>query len=119
MSGVETAVNSANNYVVRSTSDERKKTDIQPETLGLNFIDKIQPKVYRLKSNPAVRQHGWIAQDIEQLGMLPEDDALMYTYDDGFKSSDYNAMEGPIILAIQQLHKKIKELQELIKNDER
>lgn len=47
-----------------STSDERLKQDIQPLTLGLNLIEKLEPKKFAFKDNPGTIEYGLIAQEV-------------------------------------------------------
>jgi hypothetical protein len=54
-----------------TTSDRRDKTNIRPVTLGLDFVNSIEPVAYQFKtsredSTPASRTYlGWIAQDVQ------------------------------------------------------
>jgi hypothetical protein len=53
----------------RSTSDIRLKNKIEVLPLGLNFIEKLNPKKYERKSEPGVIEYGLIAQEVlEALG---------------------------------------------------
>lgn len=53
----------------RSTSDVRLKNKIEVLPLGLNFIEKLNPKKYERKSEPGVIEYGLIAQEVlEALG---------------------------------------------------
>jgi hypothetical protein len=47
-----------------STSDERLKQDIRPLTLGLNLIEKLEPKKFAFKDNPGTIEYGLIAQEV-------------------------------------------------------
>lgn len=48
-------------------SDSREKTDIQNSHVGLNFLEKLTPKTYKLNNSSSGRlHHGFIAQDVEQ-----------------------------------------------------
>lgn len=114
VSGTETAATGANNYRVRSTSDRRKKTDIQPEVFGLDFINKLTPVSYRWKKDLKVKHHGLIAQDVEPFVNNP-DDALAITYEDGVKGVDYISMVGVLIKAVQELTEEVNQLKEKIK----
>jgi hypothetical protein len=46
------------------TSDERLKQDIEPLELGLNLIEKLEPKKFAFKQNPGVIEYGLIAQEV-------------------------------------------------------
>lgn len=61
-----------------NTSDAREKTDIQPEALGLSFINQLQPRQYKYVDSgnraedgtiiPGERiHHGLIAQEVKQV----------------------------------------------------
>jgi hypothetical protein len=47
-----------------STSDERLKQDIRPLTLGLDLIEKLEPKKFAFKDNPGTIEYGLIAQEV-------------------------------------------------------
>jgi hypothetical protein len=47
------------NGAVTITSDATKKLDIQPSSLGLEFINKLQPKSYRMISGSVIYQSDW------------------------------------------------------------
>ncbi len=99
-----------NNVIIEETSDVRLKQDIEPEELGLDFINQLQPKTYRLKSDPSRRYHGFVADDIEQI-IGREDDALFRVHPDGMKGSDYISLIAPLVKSIQQLSSKLDALE--------
>ena len=103
------------------TSDSRWKSDIKKTSLGLNFINKLNPVSYTRKNDDSKKlEYGFIAQEMDatlkQLdaknnGMITKDDAGMY-------SVRYNDLLAPMVKAIQeqqimieQLTKRIAELE--------
>lgn len=99
---------SANIYLV-SVSDRRIKEDIQPEKLGLSFINSLKPTTYRLKRDPVMKHHGFIAQDVENL-IEGDDDSLKQVHSDGTKGIDYMSLISPLVVAIQELSANVNRL---------
>jgi hypothetical protein len=46
-------------------SDERVKQDIEDLSVGLNLIEKLNPKEYSYTSAPGVLEYGLVAQDLD------------------------------------------------------
>lgn len=106
-----------------TTSDANLKTDIQPETLGLDFVNQLQPKTFKFTEGESNRtHHGLIAQDVEQiinsLGISIDDFAILTKTpkvdDNGNVIPDeyvyglrYSELIGILIKAIQELNNKI------------
>ncbi len=106
---------------LNTTSDERSKYEIKNSDLGLEFIKKIEPVSYKLKSRdkkivkdefgndviqniPGVRPHyGFIAQQIKNV--LGDKDFAGYTHDkdSDLKGLRYEEFIAPIVKAIQEL----------------
>jgi hypothetical protein len=121
---------------VTVTSDERTKTDIQPSSLGLNFINDLNPVSYKFKvgSNkveldedgndkiiqiPGERVHfGLIAQQVKTA--LPEDQDfggwVLADKDDPDSSQflRYEEFISPMIKAIQELAQEVNTLKNRI-----
>lgn len=87
-----------------ATSDVREKKNIKKESLGLNFLRKLQPKSYVWKNKGNRRHHGLIAQDVEKLckdAMLvktPTKDGKDFHY-----ALRYSEFIGPIIQAVKEM----------------
>ena len=94
---------------MRSVSDAKLKQDVVPETLGLDFINALLPVQYRMKSDPSVRHHGFVAQDVGPL--IEGVDSLKYQYADGVKGMDYLALIAPLVKAVQELTAKVQALE--------
>jgi hypothetical protein len=90
---------------IENTSDENLKQDIETEKYGLDFINSLKPRSFRMRSNPDLLAHGLIYQEVAEL--LAEDDSLACLNNDGTGSVDYNGIIAPIIKAIQELSKRI------------
>jgi hypothetical protein len=54
----------ASGLLTISASDERLKENIEPLTLGLNIIEKLEPKKFEFKENPGTLEYGLIAQEV-------------------------------------------------------
>jgi phage minor structural protein len=100
-------------YPPETGSDQRLKTDIKDNGLGLDFIKSIETKTFRLKGNgPEPLQFGVVAQqlrdaliqhgaDVTDLSMLSQDDEGMY----GVQKEQLIA---PIIKSVQELDTKLE-----------
>ena len=62
------------NGAVTTTSDATKKFDIQPASLGLDFINRLQPKSYRMISGSVIHQSDWPEYIDEQIPIGQRDD---------------------------------------------
>jgi len=107
VSGVRTRA-STNFVYIESTSDERLKRDIEDEEYGLDFIRRLRPRSFHYKSNPKLRAHGLIYQEVHKI-VGKNGDSLASLNSDGTGAVDYNGMIAPIIKAIQQLADKFDE----------
>lgn len=108
VSGVRTR-GTSNFVYIESISDRRLKQDIEPEKLGLDFINQLLPVQYRMKDRTETKHHGFIAQDVEKL-IDSDDDSLFQTHDDGMHGVDYMSLIAPLVKAIQELSKQVEVL---------
>lgn len=102
---------SSNNVVLDVISDERLKKDILPETLGLEFVNSLNPVTYRMISGTDMLHHGFIAQDVEAI-LGKGDDSLTVENADGIKGLNYTSLIAPMAKAIQELTARIAALEE-------
>lgn len=118
LSGV-TVTASGNTITITSTSDAKRKMAIQDEKLGLDFINKLHPVTYRWrdKSRDKIKYHGFIYQDILGLENFDEDDSLCRVLENGDGSVDYVSLIAPMVNAIKELTRRIKELEYERKNN--
>lgn len=100
------------------TSDRREKTDIQPETLGLDFINRLRPDSFQWKATDAANagvHHGLIAQDVQQaLDGTGFAGLHTPTSDKDRFGLNYDELTGPMVLAIQQLDSRVAVLWQLL-----
>lgn len=108
---------------VIQTSDERAKTDIVDEPLGLDFILRLQPRQFKYKDNGQEPHHGLIAQEVKQLldelgiahagfvAELPADDSEQAsgTLPYGIR---YHEFISHLIKAVQELSAKVEKLEQ-------
>lgn len=112
-----TSVTSIGGQVGWSTfSDARLKTDIRPNTLGLDFILRLNTVDYEYKADGQrnIRYSGLIAQDVEAiLNELntPFSGVVAPKNDHDFYSIRYGDFVIPLIKAVQEQDKKIDALQ--------
>jgi hypothetical protein len=95
---------------IENISDARLKTDIQDESLGLDFINSLRPRSFRMLSSQSVKSHGLIYQEVSEL--LSECDSLAMLNDNEIGGVDYNGIVSPIIKAIQQLSDSVDQLKQ-------
>ncbi|MCP9283672.1 tail fiber domain-containing protein [Bacillus safensis] len=99
---------------VQQRSDMRDKTSIRSTQLGLDFVNKLKPVDYKYISGQSDRyHHGVIAQDIEKLkgyefGGL--DNSAINGGNDVYTVA-YTEFIAPLIKAVQELSKKVEELE--------
>ncbi|MFD1253648.1 DUF2793 domain-containing protein [Devosia equisanguinis] len=108
------------------TSDLRLKTDIVPSTLGLDFVQKLNPVSYRWRegslengeAQPGRRTHyGFIAQDVaETISALDIGDFAGHVLadpDDPLSSQAlrYTQFIAPLVKAVQELAARIEHLE--------
>lgn len=110
VAGTRTRAAGGNLVVIESTSDESLKKEIEPEKLGLGFINKLKPVSYRMKKNPKFKYHGFIAQDLEKIIDKNEGDALLQEHEDGIKGIDYVCLISPLVKAVQELSEEVERL---------
>ena len=93
-----------------AVSDRALKENIQPETLGLSFVNALNPVTFNLKSSEEkLKQHGFIAQDVETL-ISGTNDALKIINKDGIKGVDYISLIDPLVKAVQELSAEVNAL---------
>lgn len=95
----------SNIVYIENISDRRLKEEIKDEELGLDFINSLRPRSFRMKSDPRNKAHGLIYQEVVKL--VGENDNLACLNEDGTGAVDYNGIIAPIIKAIQELSKRI------------
>lgn len=106
-----TRARGTSNFIyIEPTSDESLKQNIEDETLDIDFINRLRPVQYRLKSDPKIKYHGFIAQDLEKIVSLSDGDALFQVHDDGIKGTDYMSLIAPLVKAVQQLSQELNHL---------
>ena len=110
VSGVQT-VGSGNTVVIQTISDARLKQDIEDEALGLAFIQQLRPRTYRMRSNPALRYHGFIYQEVAELMGDDTPDALALHRPGSYGGVDYMSLVAPLVLAVQQLAARVQQLE--------
>ena len=102
------------------TSDRRLKEQIQPTTLGLDFIKDLKPVSYRWKDtkNRAPRTHyGIIAQDVletlEKHGITDRADfAGIIGNEEEYYGARYTEFVAILIKAVQELSSRIEKLED-------
>lgn len=110
VSGVQT-VGSGNTVVIQTISDARLKQDIEDEALGLAFIQQLRPRTYRMRSNPALRYHGFIYQEVAELMRDDTPDALALHRPGSYGGVDYMSLLAPLVRSVQQLAARVQQLE--------
>lgn len=98
-----------------AASDRRFKKDIKPIEEGLEFIKKLKPMSYKLKTDESGKTNwGFVAQDIEAL--LGTKNAVLTVGGDSLRSLGlrYSDFVAPLVKAMQEQQAMIDEQQKLI-----
>jgi hypothetical protein len=106
---------------ITAISDRRRKKDIAPMGLGLDFINKLNPVSYRFNNGDDTLRYGFIAQEVEDaLGPSyrdliekekPEHDLALISRDsdkDRTYHLTYGELFSPIVKAIQEVNRKLE-----------
>lgn len=111
VAGTRTYSNGSNYVELQSTSDRRIKQNIEPEPLGVDFIKALKPVVYRLKENPLLQYHGFIAQDLHDIVPGEFTDSLKQQHADGIYGLDYVSLLAPLVNTLQNILNRIEHLE--------
>jgi len=103
-------------------SDARLKKDIVTSTFGLNFIHKLRPVTYKMKTGTTELQSGFIAQEVETAAK-----AVGYEFsgivkprnDNDFYSLRYSEFVVPLVKAVQEQQSQIEKQQTQIKQQQK
>lgn len=108
---------------VITTSDGKLKTDIADETLGLDFVDKWRPRVYKRSDNgdSQLPHHGFIAQEfkaiLDEFGVEHAAYVEEALTDEAGRDTGsircglrYEQLIAHLTLAVQQLAQQVREL---------
>lgn len=105
---------------ITDVSDQRLKKDIVDESLGLDFVNQLTPRKFKMKQGDAnIVHHGFIAQEMQALIGDPNIDSLYTEATDGVKGVGYLTLISPLTKAIQELSAKVNLLTneiEVLKN---
>lgn len=96
-----------------NTSDENEKTDIQPLTTGLDFVDRLNPISFRFASGTDRKVHmGLGARETKAtMDALGLQDYGLVVADEAPWGMAYSELIGPLIKAVQELSGRVKDLQ--------
>ena len=99
------------------SSDERLKEDISENELGLDFINDVSTKTFRIKSNrQEPLQFGILAQDLkatlEHHGINTLDHSIVKRHDDGYYGVQATQLIFPTIKAVQELDLKVESVKD-------
>ncbi|MHC0442010.1 tail fiber domain-containing protein [Flavobacterium sp. 3-210] len=98
-------------------SDSRLKKNIVSSTYGLDFINKLRPVLYNMKTGTTELQSGFIAQEVESAA-----NSIGYKFsgivkpqsDTDFYSLRYSDFVVPLVKSVQELKKQLEEKEERI-----
>ena len=117
------------------TSDKRKKRNIKESKLGLEFINRLQPKEFQWKPQNEVPKewqhyseknnwdtetvhHGFIAQEVKEVldeFDAPDSVAGWNQDDDGMQRLGETKLITPLIKAVQELSEQVEQLKQQLK----
>jgi len=94
--------NGAGGTMYSTTSDRRLKQNIKTFESGLETLEKIEPTIYQMKSNPSQNEIGFIAQDLQKVlpqvvGGQPTDDLK-----ESPMTVDYGRITPVLVAAIKE-----------------
>ena len=94
------------------TSDERAKTEISDLNYGLDTINQLRPKQFKMRhSEEKGFKYGFIAQEIETvLPDLVRDDGIEDGEGGSYKALEYNSIIAVLTKAIQEQQQMIEDL---------
>ncbi len=107
------AITSIGGYAPWSNySDSRLKKNIVSSTYGLDFINKLRPVLYNMKTGTIELQSGFIAQEVEAAA-----NSIGYKFsgvvkpqtDNDFYSLRYSDFVVPLVKAVQEQQKQLEE----------
>ncbi|KAF2327746.1 tail fiber domain-containing protein [Flavobacterium ginsenosidimutans] len=104
-----TSIGGAVNWSIGS--DSRLKKDVVTSTYGLNFINKLRPVIYRMKTGTTDLQSGFIAQEVETAAK-----SIGYEFngivkpqsENDFYSLRYSEFVVPLVKAVQEQQQMIE-----------
>lgn len=102
--------NGAGGIMYSTTSDRRLKQNIKTFDKGLATLDKINPAIYQMKSNPTQDEIGFIAQELQKIlpqvvGGNPSDDV-----EESPMTVDYGRITPVLVAAIKEQQEIINTL---------
>ena len=100
---------SGNTLTLGAVSDRRLKENIQPETLGLNFINALLPVTYNMIGKQR-KAHGFIHDQVAPL-ISGDNDSLNIINPDGMGGVDYMSLIAPLVKSVQELSAKVTALE--------
>ena len=90
--------------MINQSSDLRLKTDVNP--LTNDIISQIEPKSFKLKSDPTRQRYGFIAQEMQTVA--PE---LVHSDGSGMLSINYIDIIAQLVRHIQKQDERIAKLE--------
>ena len=111
-----------------NTSDERLKQNIEPLSLGLDVIEKLEPKKFAFKDDPEIVEYGLIAQEVRSvLETLGITDNTNFVFEDESEEKIARLPEGETgpVLGVEYMKlipiliNSVKELQDRVKTLEK
>jgi len=102
-----------------NVSDETLKTDIQDCDLGIDFVNTLKPKSFKMKDleekhdDYDKKHYGLIAQDLKD-GKFKDS---VYGDKDGEYGLAYNDFIAPLVKAVQELSAKVEEVETELKTE--
>lgn len=105
-------IGSGSTATITDVSDKRLKKDITPETLGLDFINKLEPVKYKMRADDTLLHHGFIAQDMQKHFPTSNIDSLLTEAEDGYLGVGYTALISILTKSVQELSQELNNLKQ-------
>lgn len=103
----------SNVVYIEPVSDRKLKENIEPETLGLSFVNSLTPVTYNMIGQTR-KAHGFIHDQVQPL-ITGENDSLNIVSEDGIGGLDYMSLIAPLVKSIQELTAKVATLEDKLK----
>lgn len=102
--------NGAGGTMYSTTSDRRLKQNIKTFDKGLATLDKINPTIYQMKSNPTQDEIGFIAQELQKVLPIAVGGDPMDDVEESPMTVDYGRITPVLVAAIKEQQEIINTL---------
>lgn len=106
--------NGAGGVMYSTTSDRRLKQNIKTFDGGLATLEKINPTIYQMKSNPSQDEIGFIAQELQKVLPIAVGGEATDDVEESPMTVDYGRLTPVIVAAVKEQQEIIQAQQKII-----